>query len=113
MSGDCAQRCAGGTARLTSLAYPPGGTDSFPSGALLSVEMTGLGMFDLTLNGPTDVRRSDPGDVDGDGLMDIQTEITAMNLVGMSPAGPVTLRQSQTRASRSGGAAVEGRGLPG
>ena len=90
----------GGTARLTSLAYPPGGTDSFPSGALLSVEMPGLGMFDLTLNGPTDVRRSDPGDSDGDGLMDIRTEITAMNLVGMSPAGPVTLRQSQTRASR-------------
>ena len=90
----------GGVARLTSLAYPPGGTDSFPSGALLSVEMPGLGMFDLTLNGPTDVRRGDPGDVDGDGLMDIQTEILAMNLVGMSPAGPVTLRQSQTRASR-------------
>ena len=90
----------GETPRLTSLAYPPGGTDSFPSGALLSVEIPGLGTFDLTLNGPTDVRRSDPGDVDGDGLMDIQTEITAMNLVGMSPAGPLTLRQSQTRASR-------------
>ena len=103
----------GGIARLTSLAYPPGGTDSFPSGALLSVEMPGLGMFDLTLNGPTDVRRGDPGDVDGDGLMDIQTEILAMNLVGMSPAGPVTLRQSQTRASRGVvEQQVEGRGLP-
>ena len=89
----------GGSVRLTSLAYPPGGTDSFPSGALLSVEIPGLGTFDMTLNGPTDVRRSDPADVDGDGLMDIQTEILAMNLVGTSPAGPIFLRESPTRAS--------------
>jgi hypothetical protein len=90
----------GNEIHASSVAYPPAGEDTFPSGALLTAEIFGVGSFDVVLNGPTTVRRGDPADEDGDGLTDIRTEILAMELTGMSPVGPITLRQSREQPSR-------------
>ncbi len=79
--------------------YPPGGVDEFPSGALLTLDVPGSGPAHVTLNGPSRVQRSDPQDTDGDGRMEIETELLSMNLSGMSPLGPMRLRESPTRAS--------------
>jgi hypothetical protein len=79
--------------------FPPGGVDEFPSGALLTLDVPGAGPAYVTLNGPSTVRRSDPNDSDGDGRMEIDTELLAMNLSGQSPIGPMRLRESPTRAS--------------
>lgn len=80
-------------------AYPPGGQDEFPSGALLTLEIPGGGQAHVTLNGPTVVQRSDPHDADGDGRQEIETELLAMNLTGISPSGPLMVRESPTRPS--------------
>ena len=45
----------------------------------------------IELSGPMVVDRSDPGDVDGDGLADIQTEIISMELTGQGSMGPITV----------------------
>jgi hypothetical protein len=79
--------------------FPPGGVDEFPSGALLTLDVPGAGPAYVTLNGPSTVQRSDPHDSDGDGRMEIDTELLAMNLSGQSPIGPMRLRESPTRAS--------------
>ncbi|MCX6030340.1 MAG: DUF6073 family protein [Chloroflexi bacterium] len=88
------------TASLASLAYPPGGEDTFPSGANLTIDLGGLGSANVTLNGPTTVRRSDPTDSDGDGRLEIETEILAMNLTGIGPSGPLNVRESPSLPSR-------------
>ena len=80
-------------------AYPPGGVDEFPSGALLTLEIPGAGEAHVTLNGPTVVRRSDPHDADGDGRREIETELLSMNLTGMAPFGPLMVRESPTLPS--------------
>jgi len=80
-------------------AYPPGGVDEFPSGALLTLDVPEVGTAYVTLNGPTVVQRSDPHDSDGDGRLEIETEIVSMNLTGVSPWGPLMLRESPTRPS--------------
>jgi hypothetical protein len=80
-------------------AYPPGGLDTFPSGANLTVEMGGL-TVNVTLNGPTTVRRGDPEDTNHDGRIEVKTEILEMRLTGNGPAGPLSLHQSSTRPSR-------------
>ncbi len=79
--------------------FPPGGVDEFPSGALLTVDVPGAGPAYITLNGPSTVQRGDPQDSDGDGRMEIETELLAMNLSGQSPIGPMRLRESPTRQS--------------
>ena len=79
--------------------FPPGGIDEFPSGALLTLDVPGSGLAHVTLNGPSRVLRSDPSDSDGDGRMEIETELLSMDLSGMSPLGPMRLRESPTRAS--------------
>jgi len=73
--------------------------DQFPSGALLTLEIPGAGVSHLALNGPSTVLRSDPSDSDGDGRLEITTELVAMDLQGMTPSGPLHLRESPTRAS--------------
>lgn len=87
------------TVVLAAPDYPPGGVDEFPSGALLTLELPNGNTAHVTLNGPTTVRRSDPHDADGDGRMEIETELLTMNLSGTSPFGPLLLRESPTRAS--------------
>ena len=84
---------------LRPAAYPPGGRDEFPSGALLTLELPGTGAAHVTLNGPTVVQRSDPHDADGDGRQEIETELLSMSLTGLSPWGPLMVRESPTRAS--------------
>jgi hypothetical protein len=79
--------------------YPPGGLDEFPAGALLSLELPGAGQVHVTLNGPARVQRSDPHDSDGDGRMEIETELLAMNLDGISPLGALKVRESPSRPS--------------
>ncbi len=79
--------------------YPPGGIDEFPSGAHLSLEIPGAGAMPVTLNGPSTVWRSDPHDSDGDGRLEIETEMLTMNLTGMGPAGPLMIRESPTLPS--------------
>lgn len=79
--------------------FPPGGVDEFPSGALLSLEVPGAGLAHVTLNGPTRVQRSDPYDSDGDGRMEIDTEMLAMDLSGMSPLGALKIRESPSLPS--------------
>jgi hypothetical protein len=79
--------------------FPPGGVDDFPSGALLNLEVPGAGLVHVTLNGPSQVQRSDPHDTDGDGRMEIETELLSMDLSGMSPNGPLLMRESPTRLS--------------
>lgn len=79
--------------------FPPGGVDEFPSGVQLTLDVPGSGPAHVTLNGPSRVRRSDPHDTDGDGRMEIETELLSMNLTGASPLGPMQLRESPTRTS--------------
>ncbi len=80
-------------------AYPPGGQDEFPSGALLTLEQPDGSTAYVTLNGPTVVRRGDPHDLDGDGRQEIETELLSMNLTGASPWGLLRVRESPTRPS--------------
>ncbi|MBE2233124.1 MAG: LamG domain-containing protein, partial [Anaerolinea sp.] len=79
--------------------FPPGGVDEFPAGVLLTLEMPSGGMSHITLNGPARMLRGDPHDSDGDGRMEIDTELVAMDLSGLSPLGAVRLRESPTRPS--------------
>ena len=87
------------TVQLRSVAYPPPGVDTFPSGAELIAEINGVGPINLTLNGPTTVKRGAPLDSNGDGRMEIPTEILAMSLVAHGPTGMTTLTQSPTKPS--------------
>ena len=81
--------------------YPPAGDDRFDSGAhvVLDLRRSGLGLTALTLNGPTTVHRGDPYKGTS-GLMQIDTEITAMNLTGDSSFGPITVNESSQPAVR-------------
>ena len=79
--------------------FPPGGVDEFPAGVLLTLEMPSGGMSHITLNGPARMLRGDPHDSNGDGRMEIDTELVAMDLSGLSPLGAVRLRESPTRPS--------------
>lgn len=62
--------------------FPPGGVDEFPSGRAVDAGRTRQAAAHVTLNGPSRVRRSDPHDTDGDGRMEIETELLSMNLTG-------------------------------
>lgn len=79
--------------------YPPGGLDEFPAGLLLTLDVAGAEPAHVTLNGPAAVQRSDPHDSDGDGRMEIDTELVALDLRGVAPFGPLKVRESPTRAS--------------
>lgn len=79
--------------------FPPGGIDEFPSGVLLTLDVPGSGPAYVTLNGPSRVQRGDPHDTDGDGRMEIETELLSMDLSGISPLGLMRLRESPTRPS--------------
>ncbi len=83
----------------TPLTFPPGGVDDFPSGALLTLDIPGAGIAHVTLNGPTQVERGDPHDSNGDGRMEIDTELLSMDLRGVTPMGPMLMRESPTRHS--------------
>jgi hypothetical protein len=85
------------TASFGPAAYPPAGRDEFPSGALLSVELLDGSMVHVTLNGPSAIQRGEPRDAGG--LQVIDTELLSMNLSGVSPMGPLMLRESPTLPS--------------
>jgi hypothetical protein len=98
------QSVALGEAREATLVFdgpdfPPGGVDTFPSGALLNLDIPGAGLAHVTLNGPSSVQRSDPHDSDGDGRMEVETELLTMDLAGASPLGVLRVRESPTRRS--------------
>ena len=65
----------------------------------MTVDLNSVGLVSAALNGPSSVRRGDPADLDGDGLLEIETEIVAMNLAGTTAYGPIGLMQSPARRS--------------
>ena len=89
--------------------YPPAGEDRFENTkATVEIEVTlpGVGALPFVgqtetveLEGPMLVLRGDPQDADGDGLVDIETEIVELTLTGTSSFGPIEVRQSPERRS--------------
>ena len=78
--------------------FPAAGCDQFPSGAGVTVRLAGSETeIAVTLNGPTLIERGPIGDADSDSLADVQTEIIAMELTGLSPVlGRITVTESPT-----------------
>jgi hypothetical protein len=74
---------------------PPVEIDHFPfTTAQVLLQVPGGGTVSVALTGPTTVHVNIPPngaalDLDGDGLDQVKTEMTDMNLVGLSPFGPV------------------------
>ncbi len=81
-------------------AYPSAGSDEFDSSATITIDLTMSGgpVLQATVVGPTTVRRDAPHDP-GDGHMTIDTEIVALELHGVTPLGPITVRESPYRSS--------------
>lgn len=90
--------------------YPPAGEDRFErtiATVEIDVTLPGVGALPVALGeletvemeGPMLVLRGDPQDSDGDGLVDIETEIVEMTLTGTSSFGPLEVRQSPDRRS--------------
>ncbi len=91
--------------------YPSAGEDRFENtSATVEIEVkvegvgalpVAIGAFEtIDLEGPALIKRGDPGDSDGDGLADIETEIVSMELTGTHPLlGPVTVSQDPERPS--------------
>ncbi len=79
---------------------PPAGTDDFDSSVQFTVELFGVvgSPFDITASGPTIIERSDPAPLPS-GHSQIQTEIVSMHLTSITPAGPLTVRESHLRDS--------------
>jgi hypothetical protein len=78
--------------------YPPAGLDAFDSWADVVLDIPDLGLNQtIRVSGPTTVRRGVPHTVGG--LVEIETEIISLDLVGVSGLGPVTVRQSPSRPS--------------
>ncbi len=88
-----------------SAAYPPAGSDVFTSTADIVVDLSAVGgpilpiMLSTPPGGSTTIMRGAPGDSNLNGLMDIQTEMVALDLTGGTPFGPVTIKESPTLAS--------------
>lgn len=79
--------------------FPQPGCDTFQSGGRVIVEINATGQeFPVTLNGPTQIGRlNKPLKVNG--FHRVETEMLAMELVGASPLGNITVRQSGSRRS--------------
>ena len=91
--------------------YPSAGEDRFESTqATVQLELTAPGVSALPvalgaletveLEGPLLVKRGDPQDEDGDGKVEVPTEILEMALSGTASFGPVTVRESPDRESK-------------
>lgn len=85
-------------------AYPAAGVDAFPTSAQVFITpLPGCADSPLTqrtvLNGPTTVQRSGQQRGEDDRGF-IETEIVAMDLTGVTPAGPVSVRESPTKKSQ-------------
>jgi hypothetical protein len=91
--------------------YPSAGEDRFESTkATVQLEVTAPGVSALPvalgaletveLQGPLLVKRGDPQDEDGDGNVEVPTEIVEMSLSGAASFGPVTVRESPDRESK-------------
>lgn len=79
--------------------YPAGIDIMDPTTAVLGLEIIGVGVETVMVNGSTSVNRSNPYDP-GDGHWKIDTEIISMNLEGTSAlVGEITIIESPTRAS--------------
>ncbi len=83
-----------------ALAYPGSGIDAFESAASVTIDLSLSGgpVMKVDLAGPTMIQRGDPFDP-GDGRMTIDTEIVSLALSGVSPIGPITVRESGIRRS--------------
>lgn len=90
---------------VPNLTYPDAGCDVFDSGAAVKIDLSpiGQGVHRVTLNGPTQIARSQnplsPHDGDSDGLRDFDTEIVHLDLQGTSDLGPITVTESPSRDS--------------
>ena len=80
--------------------YPSAGADEFDSAATVTIDLAVSGgpVLKVTVAGPTRIQRGDPVNP-GDGRLEIDTEIVSLELHGISPIGPVTIRESGVRAS--------------
>ena len=76
---------------------PPAGSDSFESDMNVLVDITGIGMESLILQGPVTVTRSAARRENGIDVID--TEIVAMSLTGEFMQMPVTLRVNPEESS--------------
>lgn len=88
---------SGVPASAASQTLPPACQDTFPSGGQLLLELTSVGLFEFSVNSPATVQRQNPGDREGDGLTDVQTEIVALELVASNPF-PILIRESPSRS---------------
>ena len=105
----CGDDDGGGDGLGLDTDYPSAGEDRFENTrATVEIEVTLPGVAALPfvkqtetveLEGPMLVLRSDPQDADGDGLVDIETEIVELMLTGTSSFGPIEVRQSPDRRS--------------
>ena len=105
----CGDDDGGGDGLGLDTDYPSAGEDRFENTrATVEIEVTLPGVAALPfvkqtetveLEGPMLVLRSDPQDADGDGLVDIETEIVELTLTGTSSFGPIEVRQSPERRS--------------
>jgi hypothetical protein len=84
---------------LYSSGYPVAGSDTFTSSAVLELSTpTGGALPALVLSGVTTVMRGAPSLLPN-GVAEIPTEITSMELTGTSSLGPVSLTLNPTMAS--------------
>jgi hypothetical protein len=81
--------------------WPPPGDDTMASGGQVTIEITGAGSDNVTLNGPTTVHRSARCPGCGPGGRDtMETEMLAMDMTGSSSVfGPIHVRESPSRPS--------------
>ena len=87
---------------VSGLDYPPAGDDTFPSGAHFTIDITGVGSDNVTLNGPTTIHRGNPCVGCGPGgRTTIDTEMVQLDLTGNSgPLGPITMRRAPSPPSQ-------------
>jgi hypothetical protein len=89
--------------------YPAAGEDVFDNTtATVEIEYSmdsvsaaprGGELETIELQGPARVTRSDPADQDGDGLIEIKTEVVEMELRGTASFGEVIVREREDKES--------------
>ncbi len=87
--------------------FPCAGTDRIQVGMGCELEVPELGVANVTFNGTAEIQRSAVGDLDGDGTLDIQTELVSMDLTAPNPLGKGTLRLRESPTRPSTGRIVE------
>ena len=84
----------GALAQNDNESFPPAGTDTFPTSIMFVDQDEDGGPVLLGAQGPTIVERSDPLPTPTGRV--IETEIVSMELTGVSPLGPVSIRAGRS-----------------